>query len=278
MFVFIIYSCSKPVERIKNRTWFGSLYRISDNKELSKVAFKITDSNLFIFSNAIFGAGNDTLMFVNFKKEDSTYEYMNKNNEIYSFKLSHRFKINRGLLTPEPIMTQLSGESYNNYQERIDECDKLQAKKRAICDVETLGLIGNDYYIVSDISDFDIKDDRLINFYKHIEVPQEAYLYLDGVYEGSASCDNMINEFALLGMGGISMKLTFLDDFKVKVTGNLSFISETDIQSYKIIGNKLYLIKKHETLNKKKGFIITDNGSRLIYETEGASVILNKIY
>lgn len=46
----------------EQRLWEGTLYRSADDKALSEVCLILSDDTLRIYSNAIFGSGNDTLV------------------------------------------------------------------------------------------------------------------------------------------------------------------------------------------------------------------------
>lgn len=62
--IFImLYSCSKPIDSIKDKGWKGNIIKIDDQRKLSPIALLINNGKAFIYSNAIFGSENDTLNF-----------------------------------------------------------------------------------------------------------------------------------------------------------------------------------------------------------------------
>ena len=83
-----VWSCSTPFEEFHNQTWKGTIYRSEDGKALSEVAFLMKPDTLFIYSNAIFGAGNDTLLLQSMDKKDSVFHYRSLKGIDYSFKVS----------------------------------------------------------------------------------------------------------------------------------------------------------------------------------------------
>jgi hypothetical protein len=190
------------VDKIKNRTWEGQIYRTKDNKKLSDVKLKIAKDTMYIFSNAIFGSGNDTLTLVSDNEKDSTFIY--KNIEGNQITLNYKYK----------------------------QTDKA----------EILYLIGNDFYIVLGISSIDISAPKALDFYMNINVPRDAEMYLDGAYEGTVEFENqLLNVFSQYSELELKIKLVFLDNFKVKVYGSILWGNTAEIQSYKEKGDKIYI-------------------------------------
>lgn len=239
----LIFSCSKPIERVKDRTWEGQIYRSKDDKKLSDLRLKISNDTLFIFANAIFGIGNDTLTVVSDNLKDSTVIYKNKVGDKIS--LNYKYK----------------------------KTDKA----------ETLNVTGNDFYITLIISSLDIKEPKALDFFKYINVPRDPIMYLEGAYEGDLEMENQVGNLYLASIGGIKLKYVFIDDFKVKIFVKslaMDMFSNTgkpnyEIVGYKVIGKKLILDK-----NKQKANIIEvkNNGETLVLATDQANAILHKIY
>ncbi len=240
--IVILASCSKPYDKIKNKTWSGQIYRLSDEKELSDVRLKMSKDTLYLFSNAIFGARNDTLIFENYERKDSILTYNSLNGNRFSYKFRHLE----------------SGDS------------------------ENLFLVGNDYFLYLIPSGFDIKDKDVLNFYRNINVPREAYMYLDGTYKGELEMENQFSDLLLSSIGGASVKMVFLEGFQVKIFFRSLFTdmfasSSTpsyEIVDYQIDGNKLILDG-----NKSKVRIVEvkDFGETLILESDKLNVVLHKI-
>lgn len=240
--IVLLASCSEPYDEIKNKTWSGQIYRLSDEKELSDVRLKMSKDTLYLFSNAIFGAGNDTLIFENYKGNDSILTYNSLNGNRFSYKFRH----------PK------TGDS------------------------ENLILIGNDYFVYLIPSGFDIKDKDALDFYRNISVPRDAYMYLDGTYKGELEMENQFSNLLLGSMGGASVKMVFLEGFQVKIffrslfTDMFASSSEPsyEIANYTVDGNKLILES-----NKAKARIVEvkDYGETLVLETDKLNIVMHKV-
>lgn len=242
-FPLVFSFCTKPYEKIEHTTWEGQIHRIDDDKVLSDVRLKLSDDTLYIFSNAIFGADNDTLLLQNFTKTDSVFTYKSINGRTFNFK----------------------------YKYERDE------------DYEYVYFIGNDYYITLTGSIVDLRFEGALDFYKNIKVPRESFMYLDGAYEGQLEMENQLSNMFLAEMGGITIKLVFINDFKVNVYFKNAFVDffsgstkpNYETVNYNVVGNKLYLNK-----NKSKAEVIEvkNGGETLVLATDEANIILHKIY
>jgi competence protein ComGF len=241
--IVILCSCSEPFDSVKSKTWEGEIFRKNDNKELSDVKFKMSNDTLFLFSNAIFGSENDTLILLKFVENDLTFTYKSLNENTFSFKLIH----------------EVDSESENLY------------------------FIGNDYYIVLEVSDLDLKDSGSLSFYEDRAVPRESFMYLDGAYEGKVEMENQLSNYLLAEMGGVSMKLVFIDGFKVKIYIKsllADMFSGTDkatydIVNYKITGNTLYLERNK---SKAQTIEVKNQGETLVLATDDTNIVMYKIY
>lgn len=236
-------SCTQPYEEVKNRTWLGGIYRYSDEKRLSLVLLKMSHDTLYLFSNAIFGADNDTLILQKFNKRDSTFTYISPKGNTFSFRLF-----------------------YNSMEYP-----------------ETLDLLGDDYYIMLNPCEFDIRFEGALSFYQSAIVPRESYMYLDGAYEGNVEMENVYSNLVLDQMGSVSVKMVFIDGFQVKIYWkNLlydmfagSANSDYELVNYKVDGNTLLLGDKN---SKYRTIEVREYGETLVMATDKASVILHKIY
>jgi len=234
-------SCSQPFSDVKNKTWEGQIYRLSDNKQLTDTRLKFSNDTLFVYANAIFGAANDTLIqsFVNI--EDSTFVYKSINGTAYQFKLTHT----------------------------------------SVKNIENLYLSGDDYYITLGISQANIEDVPALDFYKNYDVPRNSLMYLDGTYKGELEMDNQVMELFMADMGGITFQFDFLDDFKVKMKVKSLAMDmfgggapKPEIHSYKVNGKKLIIGE-----NGKDGTLqVRNDGLTLVYEMDGKSVVMHKVY
>ncbi|MDR2125419.1 MAG: hypothetical protein LBP63_01140, partial [Prevotellaceae bacterium] len=222
-FVFLILmlfqSCT-PKEQIKGKTWEGRLYRQSDNKELSEVKLKMSNDSLYLFSNAVFGADNDTLVLAQANEQDSVYTYRSIKGDEYTIVLRY---------------------SVNNSVENL-----------YITDIE------RDFYLVLGISPVDIWTSGSLDFYKNRKTPRETYKYLDGVYEGEFESDDFFESLALLESGGMTLKLVFMNDSQLKmclisvITGFLSGKKEPcDIVNYRIEGDNIIIHKAYGKIMDK---------------------------
>jgi len=243
--VFLITSCSTPFDDFKDKTWEGNIIRMDDDKVLSPIKLKFYNDNLFIFSNAIYGADNDTLVFSDFNEKDSIFTYKNSSGDQFRFR-------------------------YKYIKKDIEE---------------KLYLIGEDYYISLKISASDLFSTNALDFYYNKSVPRNPYLYLDGAYEGEMEMENSFLDLAFsYYMGGLTVKFVFLDNFKVRIyMKNIvaeifsdSKKSNSEIANYTYDGDKLLIydkdIKKHETI------MIKDNGKKLVWQTEKMNIVLYKKY
>lgn len=236
-----LLSCSKPPEEvIKNRTWIGSTYRWDDEKRLSQTMLKLSNDTLYIYSNAIFGSDNDTLTLVTHNEKDSVYHFKSLNGQRFEMKYSY---------------------------EKEDS-------------LEGFYLEGDDYYVTVIPNDLNITAESL-DFYKNNSVPRQAYMYLDGTYEGTIEFeDQMMDMMLFFSAGPVKIKFVFIDDFKVKTFGSSFWGSGTEIQNYTISDNKLYLQSndKKNTKTGPNGFLITDKGEKLVYQTDKMNMVLTKSY
>ena len=242
-FSCIFSFCSNPNKEIENKTWEGQIHRMSDDKILSDIKLKICSDTMFLFSNAIFGSENDTLLLQNFSNSDSIFTYKSLKGERFQFKFKYE-----------------KNEDY-----------------------EHVYLIGNDYYISIVESFNDLKTKSSLDFYKNIKVPRKSYMYLDGAYEGKLEMENQLTNMYLAEMGGISVKMVFIDNFKVKIYLKNAFVDlfsgstkpSYETVSYNIVGNKLYLDN-----NKSNSQVIEvkNMGEMLILATDDANVIMHKVY
>ena len=241
--IILLSSCSKPFDKIKNKTWSGQIYRLSDKKELSDVRLKMSNDTLYLFSNAIFGSENDTLILAKYEEKDSILIYNNPN---HSNKFTFKFNY------------KLSDNSDNLY------------------------LIGNDYIIFLIPSVFDIKNKEVLNFYRNITVPIAAYMYLDGTYKGDIEMENGFADLLLTQMEGASIKMVFLDGFQVKIffkslfTDMFASLSKPsyEIVDYRFDGNKLIFDRNK---SKARRIEVKDDGETLVLETDVLNVEMHKI-
>lgn len=147
---------------------------------------------------------------------------------------------------------------------------------------ENLFLFGDDYAIVLARSSFDINS-QFLDFYWNIPVPRDAFMYLDGTYSGDLEMENQFSDLLLNSFGGASVKLIFLEGFKVKIifrsllTDMFSSSSNPsyEIVDYQISGNRIIL----DSHNSKKRFIeVNDFGETLVLKTDELNVIMHKTY
>lgn len=242
--VMILFSCcSKPYGKVKNKVWEGQIYRSRDDKELSDVVLKMGDDTLLVYANAIFGAGNDTLLQAGYDEKDSVFTFRNQKGENFQFKL-----------VVEP-------DSKN----------------------PGLYFVGPDYYMVLRESSINLNDKYALSFYRDMDVPRDANMYLDGAYEGEVEMENQFSDLFLAGIGGISVKIVFIDHFKLKIYIKSLLVDmfsgsakpQYEIVDYKILGNKL--IFQHNK-SKAKNIEVRNNGETLVLATDKMNVVMHKIY
>ena len=238
-------SCSKSIDEIRNRTWEGQLYRSHDNKKLSDIKFKMTADTLFIFSNAIFGIGNDTLVLASDNKKDSTSDYKNSSGDVLTLKYKYT--------------------KSNN--------------------LEKLYLLANDFYIESMVSSIDIRMPKTLDFFNHLKLPRNVDMYLDGAYEGEFEMENQAVDLFFSSIGGAKVKMVFMDGFKVKIYFKSLAVdmfsnspkAKYEIVNYKIVGNKL-ILENNKNKSKTSEIEVRNNGETLVIETNEMNAILHKLY
>lgn len=71
----------------ENRIWEGSLYRTADNEKLSDVSLALSSDTLRVYSNAIFGAGNETL--VRQQGRNDMYTFANTGGEKFTMRFEY---------------------------------------------------------------------------------------------------------------------------------------------------------------------------------------------
>lgn len=235
-------SCSRPLGKIRNKTWEGNILRRGDYKKLSEVFLKMSNDTLFVFSNAIFGSENDTLKLVKYDERDSTLTFNSHTGNSFKVKFEH-------------LQTDTT---------------------------ENLFLIGDDYAIVLAKSYSKINDDRVSDFYWNVNVPRDAYMYLDGTYKGELEMENSFSNLLLGSMGGASVKMVFLEGFQVKIFFQSLFTdmySSSSHQPYELVNytiedNRLILQSKKSI---KRTIEVKDYGETLILLTDALNVVMHKI-
>lgn len=241
--VLIFFQSCSPGERIKGKTWEGKLYRQSDGKELSEAKLKISNDSLYLYANAVFGAGNDTLVLVHANRQDSVYTYRSMTGGEYTVSLSYTVK--------------KTGETSAEYL--------------YVTDVE------RDFYLILHPALLDIRTAGALDFYNNRTVPRESYKYLDGVYEGEFKTDDFFESLALLESGGMSFKIIFESDSELQlciknlITSFLSGKKEPcDRQNYHIEGDNI-IINGTEVNGK-----ILDRGERILFKFKNYTIDLFK--
>ena len=84
--LIVLSGCNRSP--IIGHIWYGELYRNSDGKKLSDVSFKMTSDSLYIYSNAIFGADNERLSFV--EQKENEYTFLNAKGDRYVMNFDYR--------------------------------------------------------------------------------------------------------------------------------------------------------------------------------------------
>lgn len=230
----------EPIDKIKNKTWEGQIYRIRDEKKLSDIRLKIVNDTMYVFSNAIFGSKNDTLTLISNNNQDSTCIFKNSVGD--QFKLNYEIK--------------------------------------NLADSGTFYLISNDFYIGLTASNIDISSSNALDFYLNINVPRNPDMYLDGAYEGTVEFENQLVNVFSNSVGSAKFKLVFLDNFKVRMYGSVLWDNSSEILPYKVKGDKIYIGTSKQKGGKlyEQGLKVTNNGLRLVYQGEDMNLILDKIY
>ncbi len=237
----LLSSCNGLVDQFKEQTWQGHLYRSNDQKELSEVLLRFTDDSLYIYSNAVFGAENDTLAIQQVNKKDSSMVLKNK-----------------------------QGVSITIYFQ-------LEEKQHK----ETLYIFSNDYYISLEKGNTDISQPGTLDFYRNKIVPREAAYYLDGTYVGQLQMENQLQNAFLASVGGFGVKLIFMDNFKVKVYSQCfmlqmysGFDTKSQVMDYIIKNGKIY-IKGSSKISELE---IREGGSLLVMQNDETNLVLQKVY
>jgi hypothetical protein len=245
-FMFLI-SCSNlkqknlpMLDKIKSRSWEGKIYRSRDDKELSDIRLKIVNNSMYIFSNAIFGADNDTLTLLSNNNQDSTC-----------------------------IFTNTLGNQFNIKYALGNGADSTKLK-----------LIGSNFYMLLVTSSMDIYSSNVNDSYLNIVVPRDPDMYLDGGYEGTVEFENPLVNMFSSSVGSAKIKLVFLTNFKVKMYANVLLNNSSEILPYKMKGDKIFIGTSKQKGGKlyEEGLKIVNKGSKLVYQGDDMNLILSKIY
>lgn len=243
--VGLLFSCSKsvPIDEVKNRIWAGNVFRLEDNKELADALVRLSKDTMYVYSDAVFGSENDTLIFREYQEKDSIYIYQNSEEDLIRF----QYKTEK--------------QGINKY----------------------LTLISDDFYLVLMEFDYKMSDIDVYNIYNNRAVPRNPYMYFDGAYEGTLEAENQVVNLSLFSMGGITVKMVFMEDNIVRIyTKNLLMDmfsgGEKNYKTfpYEIIDDKIYL-ETDEGLFESP-ILVKNSGYTLVMESEEGNIILNKIY
>lgn len=239
-----VWSCSRPFEEFHNQTWKGTIYRSDDCKALSEVAFLMKPDTLFIYSNAIFGAGNDTLLLQSMDKKDSVFHYRSLKGVDYSFKAS---------------VTRKQDELY-------------------------LFLKSHGFFIAAQSEHDGQRFLEVPQWYWNCKVPHEPFMYLSGTYEGRLEMNRQWDNLELMSVGGVGVRLDFLDHFKVRLhvkslaiellaamAGNSKPLVLT--YDYRIEGNTLYIDPQDKNVITIE---VTNEGRKLVYYEDAMTIELYK--
>ncbi len=236
-----LFTCKSPLEELESKTYVALMSRTSDDQELSKLFWKFKSDTLFIFSNAIFGADNDTLLLTDFDKKDSLLTLQNLKETPKEWKL------------------------------------KLEVLKEE----NMVYLVGKNFYIGGIPSDLDIfSPQRNLSFYRNKVVSDNPDHYLFGAYEGEVEFESALVDMYSMGyFGGVGLKLVFQDDgqtVKRFMKTALTFTqSGVETFPYKVVGNKLII---GDGKAPGDNFKIVNNGTKLVCQTDGANIVLVKRY
>lgn len=245
----LLFQACKEEDKISGRTWEGYLYKgISKQNPISKVALKISNDTLFLFSNAIFGADNDTLII---KENDNGISYESINGEIFNH-------LNINLMYPDP----------NNKEREV---------------LHVFSIESNDMFeIWLDPSLRDISDEGMLDFYENRQVPRQLYKYLEGIYEGKARFNNATTGLFLSQSGGIEVKVTFLPNWQLQMCVKSLLFSlfssapakpHCTVLDYHIEGDKIILDNSKSGIKELQ---ISDYGRQLLIIKDDFTVKLKK--
>ena len=224
----------ETISKIKTALWSGEIVRVSDNLKLSDAKMRISNDTLFMYSNALFGADNDTLKINSINLKDSTIS----------------------LLSNSANLTFNMNFIYN---------DKSK----------TINLFNPDFNVMLKQTLSNIFTNEDLSFYKNIIVPTNSAYYLDGAYKGKVEAENGLENMFLQAMRGIEIKLTFLENFKVKQSGYGFLTSSSQVNDYYIKGDKLYIIDGKKEISP---YTIKNNGGALVNQSDALSIVLKKVY
>lgn len=238
VFLLILSSCSEPFESMKNKTWAGGIYRTSDEQELSLVYFKLKEDSMFIFSNAIFGSDNDTLLLDKCSEKDSTFSYKSPKGQTYSFRM---------------------------YKESEDGIDYYY-------------WVEKDFYMWMVECEEGIQDSVVTSFYLNKSVPREPCNYLFGTYKGEIEPQNQLVNMFFFGPIKVKMKFVENFRVKLFFNSVLSDVFSDGAPNYEIVeysirGNKLFLKRNKSKINEIE---ILNHGKRLAVSTDEMDLVLYK--
>ena len=235
--LLFVQGCGKQDKEIlQEKVWQGNIYRSKDDKNLAPVTFKISNDTMLIYSNAIFGSENDTLIIS--ELTDSSITMKSSSGQMFYVK----YKLEKAK----------EDKSANNYN---------------------LFVFGNDFYMVTAPSPYKLSEPGMLDYYCNCPVPRKAYLYLDGTYEGYVDWESSyMDYFSAEMMGEIRYKLIFLDNHKVKTIMKTAFQPDVTVRNYYIKGDSLIVTYK----DKRMGFRIKDYGYTLEMQTDNWNLTLRK--
>ncbi len=201
----------KPLDELRIKDWNGDILRKGDNQELSQAKMKLSNDTMFLFSNAIFGSENDTLILTDFTSQDSTITLKSINSDGQSWKLKYEFT-------------------------------KVESK-------DFVALHGDGYYIYLIETSNDVTSPEELSFYLNRQVPDNPDYYLFGAYEGDMEFENPLLNLFSTGYGGIHIKFIFTENFKVKIYGRaLLFSGNDEEQTYSVRNDELYIGSSNQGL------------------------------
>lgn len=119
MFITSISSCKKPTIRdtLSNVAWKGNIHNKEENnpKVLSPIVFKMIGDTAYVYSNAIFGADNDTLKISEFSDKDSIIILESK---------AKKWQMQPYLIKEKPNDLVIVGKDFYLYLEKMNTSEK----------------------------------------------------------------------------------------------------------------------------------------------------------
>jgi hypothetical protein len=150
---------------------------------------------------------------------------------------------------------------------------------------EQLQITADDYFILLTISAVNIWFAGALDFYLNIPLPAQPFMYLEGsAYEGEFEIKNQFTNLFLGSVGGITVNMEFLENFKLRICNKSLLVSmfsgsstlDCETVNYWFTGTNKIAFKNNQ--GKKREIQVKNNSQTLVLATDRAKVVMDKVY